>query len=935
MQIHNPTPMSHRNLISLIAVLVSFAAIAQPPNVAGTYVPFRDARNRIEIEDRRTNNPPSLVIRENGGAKNIFTMRSPGEWRNSGGTYLRWKDDNTFTMGPELVPGDLHYRSTVAPANIYLGTIADGHYRWVGEDGATHETWLNLVDDRQTVHLRRTDDHNVVYRTFKLSAKGYRCALDVLSAESGRATVTWTTGGGDKLILTPFTPTPVPPSAPVVVAVASPPPAVQPAAAPSITALNTLDPVTKEALIHKAVQIDDHDSVATLLKQKADVNVRDGNKSRTALHYSAMKNNAEIAALLVQHDADMNVKDAEGRTALDIALERGNYETAKVLLKNNANAGLASAGLDRVLKTNESELLVLMLQNGADANAAANKAIEYNNIKMLNTVLDNSAARATNELFEKAVSLRNQEAAIELLVRGIDKDEAMSYVIAKKDKTMVDLVLGMNASVASTNKALLYAAEERDLALATKAIVQYNADPTIGMAPAIRNNHMEMVSLLLKHRADPNDQMDEAAGQGLTAIVEALLAANADPDRGIAPAATHDRIAALQVLLDANGDANLAMPIAIEKGNTTMVNMCIAAPKPADVFRAEYMVTTCQRSNLDILNALLLAGAPPDPGMPVAIEKKDANVVRELIGAGARVDRPEYLSKSAQLKDAAVAKQLLDAGADPNSAMLISIELEDPTIVQMMLEHRADGRPPQYISKASELGNTPIVDLLLAAGANANDGMPPAVNKGRTEVVASLLKHGADGGKDMYMSASAVHNNATLTRLLIDAGGSPRTALEPAIEANADKVVALLNEKGVDISATEYLVTCVRKNHVATAQVLVNAGASAATWWDDGAGYGLLHLSIKDHTDPMMATLLVKAGADVNKNSGSGDPPLHIAVMDSRKNADNAGAVVEVLIQAGADVNALNAKGETVLKAAPGKKAITRPLKDAGAKNKL
>jgi len=74
--------MSHRNLISLIAVLVSFAAIAQPPNVAGTYVPFRDARNRIEIEDRRTNNPPSLVIRENGGAKNIFTMRSPGEWRN-------------------------------------------------------------------------------------------------------------------------------------------------------------------------------------------------------------------------------------------------------------------------------------------------------------------------------------------------------------------------------------------------------------------------------------------------------------------------------------------------------------------------------------------------------------------------------------------------------------------------------------------------------------------------------------------------------------------------------------------------------------------------------------------------------------------------------------------------------------------------------------
>lgn len=706
---------------------------------------------------------------------------------------------------------------------------------------------------------------------------------------------------------------------------------------PVVDTTNKLSATSKTAQIHDAVRSGNYDKVENLvLKKGADSNLKDGIFGQSSLHYAASIGDNDIATLLVKSgNANVNLKDNRGMTPLDLAVEKNNLETAKLLLSSGANAGLATKGLDRVVSTKNKELLKMFLQNGANGNTALDKVIATDDVQLLNTVLDNSSARATNQFFEKAVNVRSQQIAIELLIRGVDKDKAMDFVIKKRNKQMVSLVLGTNPNVVTSNKALVFGVEQRDMTLAQDAIDAHNADPTLGMAPAVKTNNAQMVTFLLSKGADANDQMDEASAAGNKAIVELLLSQSANPDLGVKEAATNNQTATLQVLLDAMGDANLAMPIAIEKGNVAMVNMCIAAKKPADVYRTEYVVTACEKSNLDILNALLLAGADANPGMPISIAKKDVKLVRELVAAGADVNKPEYIKKSVELKDHATAQVLLEKGADANPGMPTAIKLGDVTMVNLLLKNGADGKTATFIATASEQGNTEITKMLLAVGADANNGVIPSIKNNKPKVLSMLINSGASANSDIHIKESIKHNNSILTKLIIDAGGNATAALEPSVNSNADKIITLISENGVDVKDQKYLAIAVNKNYTATANALTKAGSSAADSWDDNTGESLLHTSIRKHLNWNMVNILVSGGADVNKKTKSGDSPLHLAVYQGKKKRDAAADVVVVLIKAKADVNATNAKGETVLKAAPGKRKITKPLKKAGAKKRI
>lgn len=72
--------------------------------------------------------------------------------------------------------------------------------------------------------------------------------------------------------------------------------------------------------------------VKLLLQHGADVTIKDA-RGETPLHNAASK----IAKLLLQHGADVNDQDIEGNTALHQAVQRGYTEEAKVLLQHGAN----------------------------------------------------------------------------------------------------------------------------------------------------------------------------------------------------------------------------------------------------------------------------------------------------------------------------------------------------------------------------------------------------------------------------------------------------------------------------------------------------------------------------------------------------------------------------------------------------------------------
>lgn len=60
------------------------------------------------------------------------------------------------------------------------------------------------------------------------------------------------------------------------------------------------------------------------------INQRD-NEGNTALHHTVIGSKLEAAGWLVEHKAKINKQNKEQKTALDIALERGNQEIITLL----------------------------------------------------------------------------------------------------------------------------------------------------------------------------------------------------------------------------------------------------------------------------------------------------------------------------------------------------------------------------------------------------------------------------------------------------------------------------------------------------------------------------------------------------------------------------------------------------------------------------
>jgi hypothetical protein len=154
--------------------------------------------------------------------------------------------------------------------------------------------------------------------------------------------------------------------------------------------------------------------------------------------------------------------------------------------------------------------------------------------------------------------------------------------------------------------------------------------------------------------------------------------------------------------------------------------------------------------------------------------------------------------------------------------------------------------------------------------------------------------------------------------------------------------------KTVPENRTELLVSASCKGGVNTVKSMLNDGVqingslSRTEWnWPTGvvqprAGWTPLHAACACH-QVEVARLLINAGADLNRQDGSGAPPLYYAIVLATR--DDSNELVKLLIAEGAIVNyapGANPKaflGTTPLHIAVEKEnlAIVKTLLDAGA----
>jgi ankyrin repeat protein len=126
----------------------------------------------------------------------------------------------------------------------------------------------------------------------------------------------------------------------------------------------------------EAVQNDDQAAVASLLRQKADVNAREEDGA-TALAWAAVRSNVEIAALLLQAGANPNLTNEQGIGPLYLAMTNGSPAIVKLLLAKGADPNIAREDGETALMTatrlGQVDVLKLLLDRGADINAREKK----------------------------------------------------------------------------------------------------------------------------------------------------------------------------------------------------------------------------------------------------------------------------------------------------------------------------------------------------------------------------------------------------------------------------------------------------------------------------------------------------------------------------------------------------------------------------------
>ena len=294
--------------------------------------------------------------------------------------------------------------------------------------------------------------------------------------------------------------------------------------------------------LHYAGQYDSYAVATLLLDQNAEIDIRDF-AERTPLHYAAFYDNESTTALLLDHGADVNARDQQGNTPMHFAVRHDSQSVAALLLDRGADI--------HAVTEDGVTLLGIAVQYGSASivRLLLNSGINHDDLWLNGTIISRSSIDVLSLMLDLGAD-----------VNGSDDDSKLTtlHTAARYDRqAAAALLLDRGADI--------------------HAVTQEGITP---LHRAVRYDNPSTAALLLDRGADIHAVTQEgitplhvAAGYGSSTTVTLLLDRGADihavTENGVTPlywAAWYDNPSTAALLLDRGADIHAVT----ENGSTPL-----------------------------------------------------------------------------------------------------------------------------------------------------------------------------------------------------------------------------------------------------------------------------------------------------------------------------------------------------------------------------
>lgn len=273
--------------------------------------------------------------------------------------------------------------------------------------------------------------------------------------------------------------------------------------------------------LHYAIQHNRIEILELLLANGADIDIpapeEDGKKS-TPLMETAYRGSSEITRMLIEKGADINAKDAEGKTALIIAAEFANAEVAGELILAGANinakdnkdhTALMYASLSEPDDITES---IPDLEELEDISSEVGNSLEdkFKKLEKLGNILSNIeiTGRVNIAKMLRVAGASQQGLSINDLVKAAETGNLI------KVQNLIKAGVEINGFSPTGNTALIAAVKENHIDIVKTLIeaganidLQGNIDNT-ALMEAVMREHTEIVRIIIEAGADVNIHTD-------------------------------------------------------------------------------------------------------------------------------------------------------------------------------------------------------------------------------------------------------------------------------------------------------------------------------------------------------------------------------------------------------------------------------------------